>query len=438
MSAPRTGVGRTHLRRATLSRDWAFWAADAIAFLAFAANAAASPLYRVYQSQFQFSAITLTSLFTVYAVVLLVTLVFLGSASDYLGRRPVMLAGLALGAVACGMFLLAHGVGLLFAGRALQGVAVGLISGTASAALLDLRPEGAVTPVVSSVAPTGGQALGAIGASALAQYAPAPTHLVWWLLAAAFVAGFVAVLGMPEPGSAQPGVVRSLRPHVIVPRGARRGFVTALLALVAVWALAGLYLSLGPSLASQLLHSENLLWGGVLIFLLTGLAAAASTALAKRDPSAVMLGGCVTLIAGALMTFASIETGTPAVLFAGTTVAGLGLGSAFTGAYRATVALAAADERAGLITAIYIISYLATAVPAVIGGIATSHFGLHKAALVYSAAVAVLAAAASSLLIRQMARGGARSASRHPDVPPGPGTVPPCPPTRQRLGEAST
>ena len=437
MSARSTEVGEKPLRRAILSRGMSFWAAAAVAFLAFSTNAAASPLYRVYQLQFRFSATTLTLLFTVYVAVLLATLVFLGSASDYLGRRPVLLAGLAVGAVACGLFLLAHGVGLLFAARALQGVAVGLISGTASAALLDLRPESSITPVVSSAAPTGGQALGAIGASALAQYAPAPTHLVWWLLIAAFIIGIVAVLGMPEPGTVRPGVVSSLRPHVNVPLGARGAFTVALPALVGVWALAGLYLSLGPSLASQLLHSKNLLWGGVLIFLLTGLGAAASAGLARKNPPGVMLGGCVTLIAGALLTFASIETSTPAVLFVGTAVAGLGFGSAFVGAYRATVATAASDERAGLITAIYIVSYLATGIPAVIGGLATSHFGLHKTALVYDMAVAVLAAAAVSLLIRQMASGRAPRVTHHPDVPPGPGTVPPCPPTSPRLGEAS-
>jgi predicted MFS family arabinose efflux permease len=358
----------------------------------------------------------------------LVTLVFLGSASDYLGRRPVMLAALGLGAVACGLFLLAHGVGLLFAGRALQGVAVGLISGTASAALLDLRPESGITPVVSSAAPTGGQALGAISASALAQYAPAPTHLVWWLLVAAFIIGIVALLAMPEPGTVRAGIVSSLRPHVVVPHGARGAFAAALPALVGVWSLAGFYLSLGPSLALQLLHSKNLLWGGVLIFLLTGLGAAASAAVARKSPAGVMLGGCVTLIVGAVVTFASIETGAPAALFVGTAVAGLGFGSAFVGAYRATVARATSDDRAGLITAIYIVSYLATGIPAVIGGIATSHFGLHKTALVYSVAVAVLAAAAVSLLIRQMASGRPRPTTHHPDVPPGPGTVPPCPP----------
>jgi MFS family permease len=422
-----------------MSRRASFWAAAAFAFLAFAASTAASPLYRVYEGKFSFAPTTLTLLFTVYIVVLLGTLLFFGSVSDYTGRRMVMLAGLVLGAAGCGLFLTAHGAGLLFAARALQGVAVGLISGAASAALFDLRPNSGAAPVVSSAAPTGGQALGAIGASVLAQYAPAPTHLVWWLLLGAFIIGVVAVLAMPEPGTVRrPGVVNSLRPHVSVPPTARGAFATAVPALVGIWALAGFYLSLGPSLAAQLLHSQNLLWGGILIFLLTGLAAAASALLARKNPSAVMLGGCLVVIVGALVTFASIETSTSAFLFVGTAVAGLGFGPAFMGAYRATVAAATSDDRTGLITAIYIVSYLATGIPAVLAGIATSHYGLRKTALVYSVAVAALAAVAvSRLLAPQTTPGRAAHGTRHADAPPGPGTVPPCAPLRPRPGQAS-
>jgi hypothetical protein len=409
----------------------------AFAVLAFAASTAASPLYRVYEDKFGFAPTTLTFLFTVYIVVLLGTLLLFGSLSDYTGRRVVMLAGLALGAAACGLFLIAHGVGLLLAARALQGAAVGLISGAASAALFDLRPDGGAAPLVSSAAPTGGQAVGAIGASALTQYAPAPTQLVWCLLLGAFITGVVAVLAMPEPGTVRPGVVSSLRPHVRVPQAARGAFATAVPALVGIWALGGFYLSLGPSLAAQLLHSENLLWGGILISLLTGLAAAASALLARKNSPAVMLGGCLALIVGALVTFASIETGTSAVLFVGTAVAGLGFGPAFMGAYRATVAAATLHDRAGLITAIYIVSYLATGIPAMLAGIATSHYGLRRTALVYSVAVAVLSAVAvGRLLARETAFGRAEHGSRHGHAPPGPGTVPPCPPLRLRPRQA--
>jgi MFS family permease len=427
---------RKPLGRATLTTGVAFWAAAMIAFLGFAANTAASPLYRVYQAEFGFSAITLTLLFAVYIVVLLLTLLVLGSVSDYVGRRPVMLAGVASGAVACGLFLLAHGVGLLFCARALQGVAVGLIAGAASAALLDLRPDSGITPLVSSAAPTAGQALGAIGASVLAQYAGASTHLVWWLLLAAFLTGAALVLAMPEPGELRPGVVSSLRPQVSLPPATRSAFAVAMPALVGMWALAGLYLSLGPSLSAQLTHSKNLIWGGILIFLLTGSGAAASAVLGKKNPFSVMLGGCLALIAGALVTFAAIETGTAAALFVGAAIAGLGLGSAFMGAYRSMVGLAPPHARAGLITVIYIVGYLSTGIPAVIGGIATSDYGLHETALIYTLVVAALAASAATLLIHRMAAGSARRGKHDADAPPGPGTVPPCPPIGVHPSEA--
>jgi len=97
------------------------------------ASAAPAPLYVVYQAEWRFSATTLTAVFAIYALALLVTLLFLGSLSDYLGRRPVIIAGLAIDAVACALFLVAHGVDLLFAARALQGVAVGLATGALGA-----------------------------------------------------------------------------------------------------------------------------------------------------------------------------------------------------------------------------------------------------------------------------------------------------------------
>jgi MFS family permease len=412
-----------------LPKPLTFGAVAVFAFLAFAANAAASPLYRVYQSQFGFSATTLTLLFTTYIVVLLVTLLFFGSLSDHLGRRPVILAGLATGAVSCGMFLIAQGVGPLFAARALQGVAVGLISGAANAALLDLRPASTSTPLVSSAALSGGQALGAVSASTLAQYLPAPTRVVWSLLLGAFVISSLVAVAMPEPGVRRPGALNSLRPHVSVPCGVRAEFLIAVPALLAVWALAGFFLSLGPSLAALLLHSQNLLWGGVLILLFTGLGAVASAGLGKREPSEVMLGGCLVLIAGALVTSVAIDTGAPATLLVGTSVAGLGFGPAFAGAYRAATSHTPIDDRAGLITAIYVVSYLATGIPAVIGGIATSHYGLHDTALVYSLVVSGFAAAAVVLLvIRIRVTGTTVPVAGIAAPPPGPGTVPPCPP----------
>jgi len=399
-----SGAAKASAGRGMLPRAAGFWLVAGVLFLLLFASAAASPLYSVYQAEWHFSATTLTAVFAVYVLVLLVTLLVFGSLSDYLGRRRVMAVALAAGAGACGLFLAAHGVGLLFAARALQGAGVGAATSAAGAALIDMQPiRGGRGPAVTSASVLLGLGAGGLGTSALVQYAPAPTHLVWWLLLGASAAAAVAVLAIPETAPRRHGVLASLRPRVAVPRQARGTLAVALPCMIAAPALNGFYLSLGPSLAAQVLRSPDLLWGGLVIFLVAGTGAAASVAFRVISGSAAMLAGCLTLLAGAVMTLAAIETASAAAFLAGTAVAGAGVGTGFfAGAYRLLTALADPGQRAGLVAAIWIVFYLAFSVPVVAAGVATTHFGLHQTAVVYSAALAVLAAtAAGSFLFRK-------------------------------------
>jgi len=257
---PVTATAGGPARRAALPPRAGFWLAAGVLFLLFFGAAAPAPLYGVYQAQWRFSATTLTAVFAVYALALLVTLLVFGSLSDYLGRRRVITVALAAAAGACGLFLAAHGVGLLFAARALQGAAVGTATSALGAALIDLQPAGSgLAPVVTGAAGFLGLAAGGLGTSALVQYGPAPTHLVWWLLLGASTVAAVAVLAMPETAPGHPGVLASLRPRVAVPGQARGAFAVALPCVIAVWALSGFVLSLGPSLTAQVLRSPNLL-----------------------------------------------------------------------------------------------------------------------------------------------------------------------------------
>lgn len=411
------------LQRRTLPRPVAFWLGAAVLFLMLAAAAATAPLYPVYQAKWRFSATTLTAVFAVYVLFVLITLLLFGSLSDHVGRRRVIVAGIAIEAAACVLFLLAGGVGPLFGARALQGAAVGLTTSAVGAELLDLRPNGGLASLVTSLTASVGLAAGALIASALVQYGPAPTHLVWWLLLAAFVIGIPAVLRMPETGTMRPGALKSLRPHVAVPREARGTFAVAAPCLIGVWALGGFYLSLGPSLTAQLARSQNLLWGGISIFLLTGLGSGVSVKLRSSDPPLVMLSGSVMLLVGALVTFGAILSGSAPVLLLGTALAGLGFGPAFLGAYRTIVAFAPPDDRAGLVAAIYTVNYLAFGIPALIAGVTTTHYGLHQTALVYSLVVAALAALGASSF--PLLRRRPPSVAAYPPLPPGRCTVPP-------------
>ncbi len=221
----------------TLGRPAAFWLlALTLAALLFASSAP-SPLYVVYQSEWDFSAITLTAVFAVYALALLSALLVTGSISDHIGRRPTLFAALAIEILAMATFAAAGGVGWLFAARILQGVATGIAIGCISAALLDLQPPhrpwlGALTGVA---APMAGLATGALVTGLLVDYAPGPTGLIFWLMLGVFVLGVLVAVALPETVVKRPGWRASMRPRLGVPPHVRGPFVAALPTMAATW-----------------------------------------------------------------------------------------------------------------------------------------------------------------------------------------------------------
>src|SRR3982074_3474158 len=91
------------------------------------AASAPTPLYVVYQRMWGFSSATVTLIFAIFVFGLLCTLLVFGALSDYVGRRPVLLAGVVLEAVGVLLFLFAGNAGMLMAARLVQGVATGLV-----------------------------------------------------------------------------------------------------------------------------------------------------------------------------------------------------------------------------------------------------------------------------------------------------------------------
>ncbi len=112
-----------------------------------------------------------------------------------------------------------------------------------------------------------------------------------------------------------------------------------------------------------------------------------------------MLGGCLTLLTGTVVSLSGVETTTAAIFLAGTAVAGVGFGIAMLGTFRTVSALAPPGLRARLIAAYFIASYLSFSVPIVAARVAITHFGLHRTSLVYGATIAVLAAVATGGLV---------------------------------------
>jgi MFS family permease len=288
-------------------------------------------------------------------------------------------------------------VALLLVARILQGISVGVIVGALSALLVDLQDRGsALGPLVASVAPPLGLAAGALLAGELVEHAASPLRTVYWVLLALFALAALGVLALvPETAKRRPGQRLALRFDVRVTRRARSASLALTPGLIAAWALAGLYLSLGPSLTTSLLHLQYVVVGAFVPATLFAAAAVASVVTRGWTARRAVLCGSVLLALGVAITLLGIRDESVLPLFLGSGVAGLGFGAAFAASFRALTPLAQPNERAALIGAVYVVAQIAASVPAVIAGLAVTRYGLRDTATIYAIVVIALALAAA-------------------------------------------
>src|SRR5690349_9888255 len=364
-----------------------------------ASSAAPTPLYAVYQAQWHFTPITTTVVFGVYALAVLVGLLSMGKLSDHVGRRPVLLAAIAVHAGSLVIFATATGVPALLSARVVQGLSTGAALGAIGAAMLDMDRE--LGTFANAVAPGMGTATGAIASALAIRFLPDPTHLIYLALIGVLALQAAAIAVMRETVSRAPGALASLRPEITLPRALRGPVLTAVPVLFAVWALASLYGALGPALVHALTGSGNVVLGALSLFVLAGAAVVAIIALRLAAARTVMLVGIVALITGVAVTVLAVSLGSAAVFFAGSVIAGVGFASGFQGGIRTVVPLAAAHQRAGLVSLLYVVSYLGLGVPAVLAGFGVVHGGgLIDTSRYFGAAVIALAALALIGLLR--------------------------------------
>jgi Major Facilitator Superfamily len=367
-----------------------------------AASAAPTPLYAFYARQWGFTPITTTIVFGVYAVAVLVALLTLGRLSDSIGRRPVLLAALVVQVVSMLVYATAGGVGELLAARVIQGLGTGAALGAIGAAMLDVdRSRGALA---NALAPGLGTGTGALISALLVQFLPAPTHLVYFALIAVFVGQAVGVSLLRETVRPGPVSVAVLVPEVRLPRAVRGAVLTAAPVLFASWALAGLYAALGPAIVETLTGSANVVLGAASLSVLAATAVTSVYVLRNVDARTVLVTGIAGLVAGVAITLIALGTGSVGVFFIGTVVSGIGFGAGFQGGIRTVVPLAAPRERAGVLSLLFVISYLGMGIPAVAAGFgATDGLGLLGAARVYGVALIILAGFALAGLYRTRA-----------------------------------
>lgn len=357
-------------------------------------SAAPAMAYRLYAQEWHLSHSVTTGIFAIYPVVVVAVLVGFGDLSDHIGRRATMLLGLGASLAGALLFAVAPNVLWLFAARTLMGVGVGLTAGPSTAAVVEFGKGGPskCAALVTTVAQAAGFAAALLLGGALVEYAPWPTRLTFWVLAALLTFLFAATWLLPRHTSGNVG--GRWRPRApSVPRDVRKAFAVASLAMMTAYSHGVLVLSLGGQVAHDLVGSANAFVNGAVLSLfpiVSGVVGILARSLPAR--TAMTLGALASASGMGLLALAVALHDLPVFLLA-TATAGTGYSLLFLSALEVVNRAAPPHHRGGVLSALYLLAYLSMATVAlVLGAVATAR-GLDLAVGLGAGTIAALSLA---------------------------------------------
>lgn len=369
-----------------------------------------TPLYPLFASRFDLSTLMVTVVYAVYAAGVLGTLLVFGRLSDSRDRRLVLLLGLALSALGAGIFLFASGVPALLLARLVAGLSTGLVSGTATAALVDATgPERRrLATLVATLATMAGFGCGPLLAGALAEWAPDPLRLPFLVDLALIAAAAVGIWRLP---AAAPLNEETVRPRLLaVPRATCGVFAVAALGSFVGFGALSLFTGLAPTFLADLIGVSNHAVAGALVAS-TFVASVAGQLMLGQLPGrqGLRVGGGI-MAAGLLLLAVGIAEVSAVLFVAAGLVTGFGQGVAYRGGLAAINEAAPPSHRAGLASSFFFCVYVGISVPLVGLGLFSQVAGLRVAGVAFALLMATFAVAVGL-------RGG------DPVVDPAPGRV---------------
>jgi MFS family permease len=359
-----------------------------------------TPLYPLFEERYSFGELTVTVIFAVYALGVIAGLLVFGNLSDEIGRKPVLLLGLAFSAASAFLFVFAGSLAPIYAGRVVSGLSAGIFTGTATAMLVDLAPGGSrrLASLVAVVVNLGGLGVGTLLSGLLADYCAFPLRLPFIVDLGLLAPAFLGLLVTPE--TVEPQAFRFRLQRLRVPSEVRAVFVRGAAAGFGSFAVAGVFSSVAPVFLGQILGRTSHALAGALVFILFSSSIVGQLGLRRLSDRRALEIGCVLLAGGVGLLALALGIESLAALISSACVVGLGQGLVVGAALAAINQRAPVEHRAETASSFFVVMYVGLSVPVIGVGIAANSWTLRGAGIAFCAAVAALVLAVLASLAR--------------------------------------
>jgi MFS family permease len=357
-----------------------------------------TPLYPLFRAAFGFSGVTLTLIYAVYVLGNLVALLLFGRLADQMGRKAATLPAIGVGIAGTLVFAFAAGTPWLFVGRMLSGFSTGLAAGAATAWIADLyddRGSGTAARIAAAANFFGGSA-GPLLAGLLAQFAPAPLRLPFFVYLIMLCGVAIAILFAPETvANRKPFSEVSLKPRLGVPRGIRLQFLSPAVAGFATFSLIGFYAALIPGVLAESLHVSAPAVSGGIVCELFGIAAVTILVTGRLGSQRTMLLALALLLPSVwLLVGAEVAQSLP-LLLTSAALGGISGGLGYRGSLEVVNRIAPADRRSEVVSSYFVALFAGNSVPVIGIGLLSAEAGTFNAHVTFAAVITALAGVAA-------------------------------------------
>ena len=349
-----------------------------------------TPLYPLFEQRYSFGELMVTVIFAVYALGVIAGLLVFGNLSDEIGRKPVLLTGLAFSAISAFLFVFAGSLVPIFAGRVVSGLSAGVFTGTATAMLVDLAPGGRrrMASFVAVVVNLGGLGLGTLLSGLLADHARSPLRLPFIVDLVLLVPAVLGLVVTPETVQRQPFRLRLQR--LSVPPEVRSVFIRGATAGFGSFAVAGVFSSVAPVFLGAILGRTSHALAGAIVFILFSASIVGQLLVSRLSDRRALILGCALLAGGVGLLALALWIESLAALIASASVVGLGQGLVIGAGLAAINQRAPVEHRGETASSFFVVMYVGLSLPVIGVGIAANAWSLRGAGIAFSVAVAVL------------------------------------------------
>lgn len=376
--------------RAVVSRNTGFGLVAYAFLVTMMGTTLPTPLYPLYEQRYSFGELMVTVIFAVYALGVIAGLLVFGNLSDEIGRKPVLLTGLAFSAISAFLFVFAGSLVPIFAGRVVSGLSAGVFTGTATAMLVDLAPGGRrrMASFVAVVVNLGGLGLGTLLSGLLADHARSPLRLPFIVDLVLLVPAVLGLVVTPE--TVQRQALRLRLQRLSVPPEVRSVFIRGATAGFGSFAVAGVFSSVAPVFLGAILGRTSHALAGAIVFILFSASIVGQLLVSRLSDRRALILGCALLAGGVGLLALALWIESLAALIASASVVGLGQGLVIGAGLAAINQRAPVEHRGETASSFFVVMYVGLSLPVIGVGVAANVWSLRGAGIAFSAAVAAL------------------------------------------------